>query len=179
MVVVNYNTAHLFARMFAALEAAKAGLRLQVIVVDNASPDGSAEILRAQFPCVELIENSINVGFARANNQALPLARGRYLLLLNTDAIVSPDTLLKTVEFMDSHPRCGVLGVKLVGPDGSLQPSCRYFPTPWNVFLARTGLHSIFSGHALGGRHVMGPRIGARMRLGTGVLLPDTAEGRR
>ena len=60
-----------------------------------------------------------------------------------------PIRLLKTVEFMDSHPRCGVLGVKLVGPDGSLQPSCRYFPTPWNVFLARTGLHRFFPGTRL------------------------------
>jgi N-acetylglucosaminyl-diphospho-decaprenol L-rhamnosyltransferase len=146
VLVVNYNTAHLFDRMFAALMAAEAGLKLQVIVVDNASPDGSAQILRARFPHVELIENSINAGFARANNQALPLSRGRYVLLLNTDAVVSPDTLLKTVEFMDSHPHCGVLGVKLVGSDGSLQPSCRYFPTPWNVFLARTGLHRFFPG---------------------------------
>ena len=112
VVVVNYNTAHLLYRMFAALEAAKGALTLQVIVVDNASRDGSVEILRAQFPSVELIENSINVGFGRANNQALPLVRGRYLLLLNTDAFVSPDTLQKTVEFMDSHPRCGVLGVE-------------------------------------------------------------------
>ena len=147
--MVNYNTAHLLDRMFAALEAAEAGLKLQVIVVDNASPDGSAEILRTQFPRVKLIENSINAGFARANNQALPFARGRYLLLLNTDAVVSSDTLLKTVEFMDSHPGCGVLGVKLVGPDGSLQPSCRYFPTPWNVFLARTGFNRFFPGTRL------------------------------
>src|SRR5262249_2853112 len=149
VVVVNYNTAHLLYRMFAALEAAKGALTLQVIVVDNASRDGSAEILRAQFPGVELIENSINVGFARANNQTLPLVRGRYLLLLNTDAVVSPDTLQKTVEFMDSHARGGVLGVKVVGPDASLQPSCRYFPTPWNVFLAKTGLNRFFPGTRL------------------------------
>jgi N-acetylglucosaminyl-diphospho-decaprenol L-rhamnosyltransferase len=149
VVVVNYKTAHLLYRMFAALEAAKGGLTLQVIVVDNASHDGSVEILRAQFPGVELIENSNNVGFGRANNQTLPLVRGRYLLLLNTDAVVSPDTLQKTVEFMDSHPGCGVLGAKLVGPDGLLQPSCRYFPTPWNVFLTRTGLDRFFPGTRL------------------------------
>ncbi len=149
VVVVNYNTAHLLYRMFGALEAAKGALTLQVIVVDNASRDGSVEILRAQFPGVELIENSINVGFARANNQTLPLVHGRYLLLLNTDAVVSPATLQKTVEFMDSHPRCGVLGAKVVGPDDSLQPSCRYFPTPWNVFLARTGLNRFFPGTRL------------------------------
>ena len=74
------------------------------------------------------------MGFGRANNQALTRTRARYVLLLNTDAFVSPDTLTKTVEFMDAHPRCGVLGVKLVGLDGKLQPSCRYFPTPWNAF---------------------------------------------
>ena len=147
--VVSYNTANLLYRMFDALEAAKGGLSVQVVVVDNASRDGSVEILRAQYPEVELIENSINVGFGRANNQVLPLVRGRYLLLLNTDAIVSPDTLQNTVEFMDAHPLCGVLGVKLVGLDGSLQPSCRYFPTPWNVFLARTGLNRFFLGARL------------------------------
>jgi GT2 family glycosyltransferase len=144
IIVVSYNTAHLLDRMFAALDAARASLKLQVIVVDNASRDDSAEILRVRYPRVELIENSANVGFGRASNQALARARGRYILLLNTDAFMSPDTLQKTVDFMDSHVRCGVLGVKLVGPDGSLQPSCRYFPTPWNVFLKTTGLARIF-----------------------------------
>src|SRR5262245_25122667 len=118
VVVVNYNTGHLLDQMFTALESAGRGFRLQVIVIDNASRDRSVEILRGQFPYVELIENRTNVGFGRANNQALPLVRGRYVLLLNTDAIVSSDTLQRTVEFMDGHPRCGVLGVKLVGPDG-------------------------------------------------------------
>src|SRR5262245_50528304 len=136
VVVVNYNTAHLLDRMFAALDQARGTLRFQVIVVDNASRDDSVHILRTRHPSVELIENPTNVGFGRANNQALPRARGRYLLLLNTDAFVAPDTLTKTVAFMDAHPGCGVLGVKLVGHDGMLQPSCRYFPTPWNVFAA-------------------------------------------
>ena len=93
---------------------------------------------------LSVIENKLNVGFGRANNQALPHARGRYLLLLNTDAFVAPDTLQKTIEYMDAHPSCGVLGVKLVGRDGALQPSCRYFPTPLNVFLTTTGLKRFF-----------------------------------
>jgi GT2 family glycosyltransferase len=141
VIVVSYNTAHLLDRMFATLDAARAALKLQVIVVDNASRDNSVGILRTHYPHIELIENPTNVGFGRANNQAVSRARGRYVLLLNTDAFVSPDTLQKTVDFMDSHPRCGVLGVKLVGLDGLLQPSCRYFPTPWNVFLTTTGLY--------------------------------------
>ena len=144
VVVVNYNTAHLLGRMFAALEATRGDLRIQVIVVDNASSDNSLEVLRTQYAYAELIANPVNVGFARANNQAVPHVRGRYALLLNTDAFVAPDTLAKTVSFMDAHAKCGVLGVKLVGEDGSLQPSCRYFPTPWNVFLASSGLHRFF-----------------------------------
>ena len=120
VVVVNYNTAHLLGELFAALEASRGTLKLQVIVVDNASRDGSVDILRAKYPDVELIENPTNVGFGRANNQALPRIRGRYILLLNTDAFVAPDTLQKTVDFMEAHPRCGVLGVKLVRRDGTL-----------------------------------------------------------
>jgi GT2 family glycosyltransferase len=144
VVLVNYNTAHLLDRTFAALYAARGDLRLQVILVDNASRDGSVEILRAKHPEVELLENLVNVGFGRANNRALPWVRGRYLLLLNTDAFLAPDTLVKTVQFMDNHPNCGILGVKLVGSDGTLQPSCRYFPTPWNTFLARSGFARFF-----------------------------------
>lgn len=144
VIVVNYNTAHLLDRMFGALEAACGTLRVQVIVVDNASRDRSVDLLRTKYPNVELIENLTNVGFGRANNQALLGARGRYVLLLNTDAFLAADTLQKTLDFMDTHPRCGVLGVKLVGDDGALQPSCRYFPTPWNVFLSSTGLARFF-----------------------------------
>jgi N-acetylglucosaminyl-diphospho-decaprenol L-rhamnosyltransferase len=144
VVVVNYNTAHLLDQMFAALEAGRGTLSLQVIVVDNASRDNSLEILRSRYPDVEVIESPSNIGFARANNLALGAARGHYVLLLNTDAFISVDSLKKTISFMDAHPQYGVLGVKLVGVDGSLQPSCRYFPTPWNVFVASAGLSRLF-----------------------------------
>ena len=103
MVLVSYNTVHLLGRVLDALEFGRNGLSLQVIVVDNASSDGSVEVLKSQYPNVELIANQTNVGFARANNQALPHLRGRYVLLLNTDAFVSPDTLSKTVSFMDAN----------------------------------------------------------------------------
>jgi N-acetylglucosaminyl-diphospho-decaprenol L-rhamnosyltransferase len=149
VIVVNYNTAHLLDRLMSTLENGRGALTLQVIVVDNASRDGSADLLRRRYPNVELIENAMNVGFGRANNQALERARGRHVLLLNTDAFVAADTLPKTVEFMEAHPECGVLGARLVGEDGSLQPSCRYFPTPWNVFLATTGLKRFVPGARL------------------------------
>lgn len=144
VVVVNYNTAHLLERMFAALKAGQHSLQLQIIVVDNASTDESINVLQTRFPEAELTANTVNVGFGRANNQAFSQVRGRYILLLNTDAFISADTLTKTVGFMDAQPRCGVLGVKLIGRDGSLQPSCRYSPTPWNVFLVSTGLSNFF-----------------------------------
>lgn len=149
VVVVNYNTGHLLDRLFAALAAAQGDLQIQTIVIDNASRDNSVEILRSKYPTVELTENAMNVGFGRANNQAAPRIRGRYVLLLNTDAFVSSDTLSKTLSFMEQNPRCGILGVKLVGEDGSLQPCCRFFPTPWNVFLVATGLNRFFPGARL------------------------------
>jgi GT2 family glycosyltransferase len=144
VVVISYNTGYLLDRMFAALNAATASLRIETIVVDNASTDDSIDILESKYPAVTLIKNDTNVGFGRANNQAISVARGRYVLLLNTDAFVAPATLVQTVAFMDNNAACGVLGVKLVGSDGTLQPSCRYFPTPWNVFLVRSGLARFF-----------------------------------
>jgi hypothetical protein len=144
IVVVNYNTCHLLAELFASIDRAMQGLSLQVIVVDNASTDASvAHLKKPPYP-VELILNPTNVGFGRANNQALPLVRGRHVLLLNTDAFVSEDTFTKTEAFMDGHPDCGVLGVRLVGRDGALQPSCRYRPTVANIFLNKTGLSKWF-----------------------------------
>ena len=149
IIVVNYNTAHLLDEMFAAVEAAIGGLSVQKIVVDNASRDGSAALLSERYPDVELIANSENVGFGRANNQALARARGRYLLLLNTDAFVAAGGIERTVRYLDANPDVSVLGVRLVGRDGALQPSCRYFPTPWNEFLVRTGLERFFRGTRL------------------------------
>jgi len=98
-------------------------------------------------PLIKLWEcpfNTENVGFGRANNQALPNIQGKYVLLLNSDAFVSPDTLEKTIVYMDTIPKCVVLGVKLIGRNSELQPSCRYFPTPWNIFLNSTGLSRFF-----------------------------------
>lgn len=145
ILIVNYNTAHLLDEMFGSLyRSIFPGLKVQVIVVDNASADDSVDLLRSHYPDVKMIVNEVNVGFGRANNQGVPYIQGRYVLLLNTDAFVAPDTLAKTIAYMDTHSNCGVLGVKLVGRDGELQPSCRYFPTPWNMFLTLTGLSRVF-----------------------------------
>jgi N-acetylglucosaminyl-diphospho-decaprenol L-rhamnosyltransferase len=143
VLIVNYNTAHLLKPMFDALEAAQGGLKLQPILVDNASRDGSVEYIRQHHPDVSLIVNDKNVGFGRANNQCLPHVQGRHVLLLNTDAFMAPDTLSTTVAYLDQHPEVGVVGVRLLGRDGTLQPSCRFFPTPLNAFLSRVGLQKL------------------------------------
>lgn len=143
IILVSYNTAHLLPRLFDTIRAGTGTLRVQVIAVDNRSTDGSAAFIAGHYPEVEIFENEANVGFGRANNQALEHARGRYILLLNTDAFVAADTIPLTVVYMDEHPDCGVLGVQLVGEDGRIQPSCRYFPTPWNTFLVATGLNRV------------------------------------
>jgi GT2 family glycosyltransferase len=111
---------------------------MEAVVVDNASFDGSAQMVRDAFPSVRLIANSENVGFARANNQGIPLCRGRYILLLNPDTEVHPSALDALVHFMDGHPGVGTAGARLVGPDGELQPSCHPAPTLsrefWRLF---------------------------------------------
>ncbi|PPD53040.1 MAG: glycosyl transferase [Methylotenera sp.] len=144
VILVSYNTIEMTKKALNDLFASVGNLELEVFIVDNASRDNSVEVLRREYPKITLIENSKNVGFGRANNQALPFIKGRYVLLLNTDAFVEPDTLIKTKQYMDTHPRCGMVGVKLVGRDGVLQPSCRYFPTAWNIFLERTNLKKYF-----------------------------------
>jgi hypothetical protein len=142
LLLVSFNSAHLLERLRNSLsDAAVPGVQLRLLALDNASSDGSGELLRATFPCALFIQNQVNVGFGRANNQLAEHVRGDYVLLLNTDAFVSPETLAMTVEHMERHPRCGILGVRLVGSDGSAQPSLRAFPTPLTTFLRRTGLH--------------------------------------
>lgn len=139
VIVVNYNTAHLLAPMREALEAAAPGVALQWIVVDNASRDDSRAALGRVFADATVIANDTNVGFGRANNQALPHLRSPWVLLLNTDAFAGPEALSRALAHLRAQPRIGVLGVRLTGRDGELQPSRRWFPTPWNLFLQRSG----------------------------------------
>lgn len=148
VLVVNYNTAHLLDRFFATLFCAsdEAGIHenFNVLAVDNASSDRSCEVLSKHLDEQAVITNSVNVGFGRANNQLLSKVSGAFILLVNTDAFVSPDSLSKTLIYMNTNPDVGILGVRLTDQDGGLQPSCRYFPTPFNVFLSRTGLGRFF-----------------------------------
>ena len=128
IVVVSYNGRTVLARCLEAIRAASAGLVSETIVVDNASRDGSAELVAARFPEMRSIANRDNVGFGRANNQAFVVARGRYLLLLNPDTEAEPDAIRALVRFAHANPRAGVVGGRLAYPDGRHQHSAFRFP---------------------------------------------------
>ena len=115
-----------------------------MLVVDNASDDGSADMVAAEFPRAQLIRSPENKGFAGGNNPAMKIARGRYILLLNSDAFLAEGVLEKTIHYMDDHPHIGVLGCKLTDPDGTLQPSARMLPGPLNKIFHITGLAAHF-----------------------------------
>ena len=146
VVLVNFNTGHLLDECFDSLFQSLGSMRNQVILVDNASEDDSLSRIKGLKEALTVVSNDQNVGFGRANNQAVPFATGRHLLLLNTDAFVAPDTLTKTVAWMDAHPDCGVLGVRLTDREGNLQPSCRYFPRRSILFWCARDCSVIFPG---------------------------------
>lgn len=144
-IIVSYNTRHLLDRCLEHLHAAEAQIGGGAcVVVDNASRDGSAEHLASRHPEVRLVRLERNVGFGRANNAALPHVHTPFVLLLNTDAFMTPESLRLSLDYMARHPRCGVLGARLLNSDGSPQPSVRRFPTPWNMFLLNSGLERWF-----------------------------------
>jgi GT2 family glycosyltransferase len=140
VVIVSFNTREVLRECLEAVARESADLRVQIIVVDNGSRDGSIEMLRADFPAIELIASEENLGFGRANNLAFKRARGRYIVLLNSDAFLTPDALRLSVEHMDADPRVGLGGGRLVGRDGSWQPSARRFPTLTTDLFVYSGL---------------------------------------
>lgn len=129
IIIVNWNTREITRNCLASLREKIAGVDYEVIVVDNASSDESAAMIRAEFPDVQLIVNAENLGFGRANNQGMRAARGRYFLLLNSDTVVIDDSIQRLASFMESEPRIGVAGCKLLFEDLSLQGSCARFPS--------------------------------------------------
>ncbi|MBR1769549.1 MAG: glycosyltransferase [Bacteroidales bacterium] len=145
IVIVNYNVEHFLEHCLKSVEKALKGIDAEIFVVDNNSVDGSVLMLKEKFPDVKLIENTENVGFAKANNQAIRLSQGRYVLLLNPDTVVNEDSFSKCIAFMDSHPDAGGLGVKMIDGQGKiLKESKRGFPTPWVCFCKMSGLASLF-----------------------------------
>jgi GT2 family glycosyltransferase len=155
IIIVNWNTRDLLAQCLQAVFSAAGGVPIEVIVVDNASADGSPELVQRDFPQVRLIQNAANVGFARANNQGITVSQGRYVLLLNSDAFVCEDTLEHMVAFMEAHPAAGLAGCKLLYKDGRLQPSCMAFPSLLTEFFIATWLDRLFPRSRLFGHYRM------------------------
>lgn len=157
VVIVNYNVKFYLEQCLESVRRASKGLQVETFVVDNLSTDGSVAYLSERFPEVTFIANKENVGFARANNQAIRLSKGRYVLLLNPDTIVGEDTLTSMVEFMESHPEAGGAGAYMLNADGSFAPeSRRGLPTPFVAFCKMAGLTKLFPKSRLLGRYYMG-----------------------
>lgn len=142
VVIVSWNTREYLKACLRSVYADQPDV--EVIVVDNASTDGSADMVEHEFPQAKLIRNADNYGFARAANQGIKASSGRYVLLLNPDSKVCPGALKALVEFADSHAEGGLFGPKILNADGSLQSSCRRFPSPQAALFRNTFLGRLF-----------------------------------
>lgn len=146
IIIVNWNVRDLLRECLRSIDAGRGGLDVEVIVVDSASADGSADMVRAEFPWVRLIPCAENVGFPRGNNIGLAAARGAHLLLLNPDTVVLDSALPVMTTYLAAHPDVGAVGPMLLNPDGSVQSSRRRFPTLATGFFESTWLQGVAPG---------------------------------
>lgn len=180
VVIVSYNTADLLRGSLLSLEAGLAGVTYETWVVDNASSDGSAEMVAKEFPAARLIANRENLGFAKANNQALRLMNGNYALLLNSDAMLEPGTGKALLDFIRTRPLAGMAGPRLLGPGRRVQPSTYPLPGFWNELLRATKLYALLprgpvSRLLLGSFFDHGSALRVGRLTGACVLVPKTA----
>ncbi|XOV67906.1 MAG: glycosyltransferase family 2 protein [Fluviicola sp.] len=145
VIVVNYNVEYFLDQCLQSVKKASKGLEIEIIVVDNASKDGSVEMLQEKHSDLQLILNEDNVGFSKANNQGIAIAQGKYVLLLNPDTVVEENSFQKVIEYMDAHPEAGGLGVHMIDGRGNFLPeSKRGLPNPMVAFYKIFGLSRIF-----------------------------------
>ncbi len=142
--IVNWNTRDYLRECLRSIAATVGDLEHEVIVVDNASPDGSADMVKAEFPAVTLMANEENLKYAGGNNQALETARGELKLLLNPDVVVLEGALQELIAAAGRHPKAGAVAPRLVNPNGSRQLSCRSFPDPEVILYETLGLSRLF-----------------------------------
>ncbi len=152
IIIVNWNTRDILRECLRSVFEQTCDIAFEVIVVDNASSDGSAEMVKKEFPQVVLISNAENRGFAVANNQGIRIAKGRYVLLLNPDTIVLDGAIQKTIAFADQNPTCGVVGIRNDRPDGTLVKNCFEFARVQNLMISLLGLHRVFPRNRFFGR---------------------------
>ena len=136
VIIVSYNVKYFLEQCLHSVEKASEHIAAEIYVVDNNSADGSVQMVAEKFPDVKLIANTINLGFAKANNQAIRIASGRYILLLNPDTLVQEDTFIKCIAHMDAYSDIGCMGVKMIDGAGNFLPeSKRALPTPRGCIL--------------------------------------------
>lgn len=150
ILIVNWNTRDKLDACLASIKAHPPAVPFEVIVVDNASSDGSEEMVRAKHPWATAIQTGGNTGYAAGNNIACSLAQGAFLLTLNPDTEFHDDSIQKSLDFMLKRPKAGAAGIKLILPDGSTQRSVRGFPTFWGLTGAGTKLDRFFPRSPLG-----------------------------
>jgi GT2 family glycosyltransferase len=156
IVIVNYRVKEYIANLLNSLTRSSKNLSVEIFVVDNASGDDSIAYLEQRFPDVHYIQNDENVGFGKANNQAIEKAKGKYTLIINPDTLVSEDTLLTLVSHMEAHEKCGACGCKILNPDGTFAPeSRRSVPTIWSAACKVFGLNSLFPNSKLFGKYYL------------------------
>lgn len=145
IIIVNYNVKHFLYQCLTSVKEAVRNIDSEIWVVDNNSVDGSVEMIKEKFPDVKLIENKKNLGFAKANNQAIAQSKGKYILLLNPDTVIKEDTLEIVIDFMEKNSNAGAVGVRMVDGQGRfLRESKRGLPKPWASFFKMIGLTKIF-----------------------------------
>jgi len=144
IIVVAWNVRELLQNCLRSVFQETKDIEFEVIYVDNGSADGSVDMVRKEFPPVRIIENRENQGFIRANNQAIEVAKGRYVLLLNSDTIVLQNAIAKTVRFADSQPQAAAVACRVLNPDGTLQQNCFRFYSHLNMLFSATFLSSAF-----------------------------------
>lgn len=172
IIIVNYNTADLLHNCLTSLRNGETASS-QIIVVDNASSDGSVDMVQAEFPAANLLRNTENVGFARANNQGIRLARGKYVLMLNSDTITRLGAVQAMLEFLESNDGVGAVTCKLLNEDGSIQASISNSPGPVLLLLRLLGASRLVSGDRV--RRILASLGFALGRTVRGYLAPYAA----
>ena len=155
IVIVSWNCKRLVLDCLASLRAQFTPELVEIILVDNASTDGTPEAVRQYYPCVVVIRNPDNFGFARANNIGIDAAKGKYVCLINPDVVVLDKCIARMYDYMESHVRVGMLGPVILGANGAIQRSCMRRPTLWNQFCRAVGLDSVTSSSRMFGGFLM------------------------
>ena len=157
VIIVNYNVKYFLGICLKSVEKAVAGVEAEIIVIDNASVDGSLDYLKPKFPLVKFVENKQNIGFGKANNQGLSISKGKYILFLNPDTIVAEDSLTDCLFFIDTTAKAGACGVRMIDGSGRFLPeSKRGFPAPMTAFYKLSGLAAMFPRTRLFAKYYLG-----------------------